>query len=221
MDSPSTIGSPTSSPIVSSPFILSSPTSSWDIFGQYVKVMNEYLLYFSLSEKFKKREKDCIYLLLNGFTTLTHVFKITLNHPKMPVVQAIESTEKAIYYYTQYIEQIEENLMYDLNLSSNTASLFVYKKTIYTLSNEDVAIETNADVLNNVNNLLLIYRSLFEHLMQKEYNPYIPAKLYSIAMEMCKTKNENDFHREMTNTMLFINHFPLLKNNDFSTESLP
>ena len=52
---------------------------SWDIFLQYATVMNEYLSHFSGSEKYKKGEKDCNYLLLNGFSTLTHVFKITLN----------------------------------------------------------------------------------------------------------------------------------------------
>ena len=104
--------------------------NSWDIFPQYVKVMNDYLLHFTASEKFKQRDKDCIYLLINGFSTLTHVFKITLNH-QTNLIEAVENTDKAIYYYTQFIEQMDE--MHDLNVSSNSASLFVYKKTIHHL----------------------------------------------------------------------------------------
>ena len=102
--------------------------NSWTIFPHYVRIMNEYLNHFTASDKYKKGDKDRKYLLLNGFSTLTHVFKITLNCETLEL--AIENTEKAIYYYTQFIEQMEENIMHDLNVSSNNASLFVYKKTI-------------------------------------------------------------------------------------------
>jgi hypothetical protein len=102
---------------------------SWDIFHKYVTVMNEYLIYFLSTENFKRRDKDCNYLLLNGFSTLTHVFQITLNHTNID--KAVEFMEISIYYYTQFISQMKENIMYDLNVSSSTASLFVYKKTIY------------------------------------------------------------------------------------------
>ena len=104
---------------------------SWTIFPKYVKVLNEYLTHFMASEKYKKRDKDSNYLLMNGFRTLTHVFKIMLNKSNISeasISEAVENTEKAIYYYTQFIEQMDENIMYDLNVSSNSASLFVYKK---------------------------------------------------------------------------------------------
>jgi hypothetical protein len=52
---------------------------SWDIFPEYVKVINEYLIHFTASKKYKQRERDSKYLLINGFSTLTHVFKIMLN----------------------------------------------------------------------------------------------------------------------------------------------
>ena len=55
--------------------MLNLTNKSWEIFPQYVNVINEYLLIFTNSKKFKKGEKDSIYLLKNGFTTLTYVFK--------------------------------------------------------------------------------------------------------------------------------------------------
>jgi hypothetical protein len=210
---------------------------SWDIFLQYVTIMNEYLSHFSGSEKYKKGEKDCNYLLLNGFSTLTHVFKITLNHASEaeaikaaseagtseagtseavkaseaadPLTQAAENTERAIYYYTQFIEQMEENIMHDLNVSSNNASLFVYKKTIYDLQSNTLAEDT-ALTLKNFDYLLLIYRNILDNLLQAEdYNSFIPTKLINIALEICQNNhNEINFRSELANIMFFVNHFP-------------
>jgi hypothetical protein len=197
--------------------------NSWDIFPQYVKVMNDYLLHFTASEKFKQRDKDCTYLLINGLTTLTHVFKITLNHQiseasiseasiseasisEASISEAVENTEKSIYYYTQFIEQIDENKMNDLNVSSNSASLFVYKKTINHLF---PAPKHTVAIIKNVEYLLLIYRSIFDILIQANYNPLIPSKLINIAIELCRNNSDEIlFREEMTSVMLFINHFP-------------
>ena len=193
---------------------------SWDIFPQYVKVMNDYLTHFTASTKFKQRDKDCTYLLINGFATLTHVFKIMLNHQasishasisqanisQASISEAVENTDKAIYYYTQFIEQIDENKMNDLNVSSNSASLFVYKKTIHNLLTEP---KQPSDIIKNVEYLLFIYRYIFDILIQAEYNALIPTKLVNIAMELCRNNSDETlFRREMTSLMLFINHFP-------------
>jgi hypothetical protein len=176
---------------------------SWAIFIKYVKVMNDYLIHFTASEKFVKEDKDRIYLLINGFTTLTHVFKITLNDIDL----AVENTEKSIYYYTEFIKQVKENSMYDLNVSSNNASLFVYKKTIYAFLPEVKGEKNN--ILKNVDTLLLIYYQLFESLLQAGYNSLIPTKLINMAIELCRnTRDEDTFQQELLNISLFMNHFP-------------
>jgi hypothetical protein len=102
---------------------------SCHIFVQYSNLMNEYLMHFSQSTKYMKNDKDNNYLLLNGLATLTHVFNVIL-HTTMDSVLALENVQKSIYYYTQFIDQIEENSLNDLNISSTSASLFVYNKTI-------------------------------------------------------------------------------------------
>lgn len=177
--------------------------NSWTIFSQYAKIMNEYLNHFTGSEKYKKGDKDRNYLLLNGFSTLTHVFKITLNCETLDL--AIENTEKAIYYYTQFIEQMEENIMYDLNVSTNNASLFVYKKTINHFLPDSFE---NDSILKNVDYLFLIYRLVVNDLFKSNYDPLIPGKLINISMEICRNNNDEDqFRQEMTKIMFFINHF--------------
>jgi hypothetical protein len=206
---------------------------SWDIFPEYVKVMDAYLTHFTESKKYKQRDKDNTYLLINGFSTLTHVFKITLKHQwnasetgmsetsisetdssetstslsKTGLKKAVENTEKAIYYYTQFIEQIDENILYDLNVSSNSASLFVFKKTINFFFPEPKQPADN--VIRNVEYVLLLYRTIFDILIQAEYNSLLPTKLINIALELCRNNNDELlFHQEMKRIMLFVNHFP-------------
>ena len=183
---------------------------SWTIFPHYVRIMNEYLNHFTSSDKYKKGEQDHKYLLLNGFSTLTHVFKITLNCKTIEL--AIENTEKAIYYYTQFIEQMEENIMHDLNVSSNSASLFVYKKTIDHLLLDTPTSINDIQIKRNVDYVLLIYRLIVDDLLKNEYDSFIPTKLINISMELCRNNTcEMIFRREMTNIIVFINHFPSTK----------
>ena len=103
--------------------------NSWNIYRQYVNIMTDYLLHYTCSNKFQKKDSDHIYLLQHGFSTLTHIFKITLRE-KLDVNEAMENTKKGIVYYTEFIEQMEENSMYDLTISSVNAAAFVLKKTI-------------------------------------------------------------------------------------------
>jgi len=193
--------------------------TSWEIFPRYVTVMNDYLNHFTGSEKFKKRDKDGNYLLINGFITLSHVFKIMLNGVQAEQVQqnevqaeqvlALENMEKSIYYYTQFIEQMEESIMYDLNVSSNNASLFVYKKTITHLL--PVSPAKNDITLKNITHLLRIYQHLFEQFITADptYSEALPAKLINVAVEVCRdNQDELLFQRKLESLELFLKHFP-------------
>ena len=99
------------------------------VFNHYCAIMSDYLIHFSKSTKYEKNDNDKVYLLLHGMSTLTHVFIVILK-TTVNVDLALENMKKAIYYYTQFIDQIEENALLDLNISSTNAALFVYNKTI-------------------------------------------------------------------------------------------
>ena len=45
-------------------------------------------------------------------------------------------TQKAYYFYIEYIEQISDDNITFLQLTSRDAILFVYKKTIFELNND-------------------------------------------------------------------------------------
>jgi len=199
--------------------ILDLTNKSWEVFSQYVNVINEYLLFFTNSKKFKKGERDSIYLLKTGFTTLTYVFK-TIMTETLNMSKAVENTKHSIIYYTNFIEQNEENLMDDLNVSSNNASIFVYKKTINDIipNIQTITNELN-QVINNIDYLMNIYKSSFEQLINEDISDIsdISDKLMNMAIEICNTnnENENEFNNKLLNIILFMNHLPEEKKNKY------
>ena len=121
-----------------------------DLFSQYMNVINDYLTSFS---QFDKLEVDKSYLQLNGINTITHVFNITLRQTADTEL-AFANMKQAINYYIPFIEQMDEISLYDLNISSNSACIFVYKKTIgeMKLSSTQTITDEQRDVLNKIQN---------------------------------------------------------------------
>ena len=199
--------------------------NSWNIYRKYVTTMTDYLLHYTSSEKFKKEENDSIYLLQHGFSTLTHIFKITLRE-KLDVTEAIENTKKGIVYYTEFIEQMEENRIHDLNISSVNAAVFVFKKTIAHITTNDAIQPTNASTVDdttvkkikNFEHLLIIHRDMFEILTLYGYTSMIPTKLMEFAFDIFadlndnhttkenQTKKEEKLTEQLANIIFFINH---------------
>ena len=115
-----------------------------------MNVINDYLTKFS---QFIKLEVDKSYLQLNGINKITHVFNITLRQTADTEL-AFENMKQAISYYIPFIEQMDEFSLYDLNISSNSASIFVYKKTIgeMKLSLNQTITDEQRDLLKKIQN---------------------------------------------------------------------
>ena len=212
---------------------------SWIIFLDYVKVIHEYTINYESSAKYKKGDKDNAYLMLNGYNALTHVFKMGISYTRNPYF-ALKHMNRSIYYYTQFIDQMDENIMYDLNLSSNSASIFLYKKMSeeieqYTVDN--AATEESGilkyDFCKNIENLINIYKILFESMVM-EYSPSnITTRLNEIMVELCAGASaapeaqsaapeaqsaaapEANFQRVLENVKIFISHFSAINTNNF------
>jgi hypothetical protein len=89
----------------------------------YALLINAYTQHFHETIAPNKKNKN--FLMLKGHEALTHIFNITLAYTN-DLQRAIENTQLAINYYTQFIAEIDEYA-----LGANSAVLFVYKKTIY------------------------------------------------------------------------------------------
>jgi hypothetical protein len=178
--------------------------NSWHIFLEYLKIINEYMFHYKKSAKYNNHEKDQSYLFLNGINVLTHIFKLVLHQTNKPIA-ALENMQSSIYYYTQFIDQMDENIMYDLNVSSNSASLFLYKKAVENISEHSLDIPIQRDVAINLSNLITIYKSLIELYTITE--EALNKKLNSLMQELTlKITTEQELQSILERVILFINN---------------
>ena len=98
-----------------------------------------------------------------GLDTISHVFEIMLYYTKNLELTYYHS-QKAFYFYNEFISQIIEDPNNYLQLSSKDATLFVYKKTIFEINaqiQKSVKIlteldKTKLDILNSYISILKI-----------------------------------------------------------------
>lgn len=88
-----------------------------------------------------------LFVKVRGLETIFHVFYTVLSYTKNLLVASLNA-RKAFYLYSEFTEQIAEDSNLVLQLSSREAVLYVYKKTLYDLSNEHVKDKKqNLDIL--------------------------------------------------------------------------
>ena len=119
-----------------------------EILQKYVSMILEYTDF--ISEKVNiKNKKYYDYLYNRGLDTISHVFLLILFYTKNLDITYYHS-QKAFYFYVEFIEQILDVQHSFLNLSSRDATMFVYKKTVYEINNEYRKMIDNSDN-NNTN----------------------------------------------------------------------
>lgn len=105
-----------------------------EILTKFVEVIIEYMRF--ISEKIMMKNKPYYrFIFERGIETLIHVFSVIFYYTKN-LQLTFYHTQKAYYFYTEFIEQISDDNVTFLQLSSRDAILFVYKKTIFDLNNE-------------------------------------------------------------------------------------
>jgi len=121
-----------------------------DILSKFVSSFTEYLLL--LCEKINmKNIEGYKYIVERGIDTIVHVFSILLYYTKN-IDLAFYHSQKAYYFYIEFIEQISDDNVTFLQLSSRDATTFVYKKTIYEINNEYK--KTFGELTNNEKSIL-------------------------------------------------------------------
>jgi len=98
-----------------------------DIIIDYMKIMSEKIT--------MKKKSYYLFIFERGIETLIHVFSMIFFYTKN-LDLTYYHTQKAYYFYIEFIEQISDDNITFLQLSSRDAVLFVYKKTIYDINNE-------------------------------------------------------------------------------------
>jgi len=105
-----------------------------DVQIKYNNLLSEYLC-FILDNILIKDQSFFKFIIQRGIFTVTSVFNLILFYSKNLDVAYFHS-QKAFYFYVEFIGQISEDQHTFLQLSSRDAMMFVYKKTIFDIDSE-------------------------------------------------------------------------------------
>lgn len=134
-----------------------------EILNKFVAVILEYMRF--ISEKISMKNKPYYrFIFERGIETLIHVFSVIFYYTKN-LELTFYHTQKAYYFYIEFIEQISDDNVTFLQLSSRDAILFVYKKTIFELNNEykkniQEPSQEEKVILETINSYTYIYKSI-------------------------------------------------------------
>ena len=105
-----------------------------EILDKYVSLLAEYITFIVEKVALKNTQLQA-FILIRGLHTITHVFNGLLFYTKNAEL-AFYHSQKAFYFYVEFIEQISDTQNSFLKLSSRDAMIFVYKRTLFELHNE-------------------------------------------------------------------------------------
>jgi hypothetical protein len=184
-----------------------------DICITYLNIVLEYVIHFSETNKSNYK-----ITFIKGIETITHVFKILLLNTKN-IQLTYFFCQKSIYYYIEFITQIESENINNFQLNLQTASFFVYKKTIYMIYPEyNKLLDSGSDkeIINIMNNFLKVHSCIIYKIIDT-FNissvtilDLIKTHLEPVMMPLISLiKNTKKINREYINKILitFIDSF--------------
>jgi len=144
-------------------------STSAEIIEKYGILIIEYLKF--IIENTNIKDKSYFkFVLIRGMETISHVFNNLLYFTKNLDVSYYNS-QKALYYYVEFIGQIFDAQHSFLKFSSRDAVIYVYKKTLFELNNErkKTMVGLN-DEDKSKHNILCIYNKLYKNIIHSILN---------------------------------------------------
>lgn len=137
-----------------------------EIYARYTNIIIQYLLLGI--EKIKNHNADYVkYILIKGVFTISYVFKMLLMYTcNLPLTY--HHCQKSYSYYIEFIGQIGDDAVTYLQLNSKDAALFVYKKTIFDISEEVKKKYTEVDVNDKKNKNVSILMDIYNKVIETE-----------------------------------------------------
>jgi hypothetical protein len=177
-----------------------------EILNKFIEVIVEYM-HIILEKKVIKNEIYNDFVFERGFDTLKHVFLITFYYTKN-LELTFYHTQKAYYFYVEFIEQITNDNATFLRLGSRDAIMFVYKRTIFDLNNEykkDMEEPNFAEknILQIVTLFIPIYKDIILYVMKYyDSNNDNKKKYINIFYSLIKNINENLYKNKINNNQI-------------------
>jgi hypothetical protein len=175
-----------------------------EIITKFSDIVIEYMRF--ISEKIKiKNKKHYIFIFERGIETLIHVFTMIFYYTKNLELTGYH-TQKAFYFYIEFIEQISDDNITFLQLSSRDAIVFVYKKTIYDLNNEHKKMmppltTDESQIIQIMNSYMNIYKKIAHFIIHWDFNfdnkqEYINSasnKVHALSLLINKNKIKRSY----------------------------
>jgi hypothetical protein len=177
-----------------------------EILNKFVNILIEYMRFISQKIIMKNKKYYC-FIFERGIETLIHVFSVIFYYTKN-LNLTFYHTQKACYFYVEFIEQISDDNVTFLQLSSRDATLFVYKKTIFDINNEykksiQEPTEEENIILSTINSYICVYKSIV--LFITNHNDFSKTNYINTSCDSIKCISETLNKNKMTHDILRIN----------------
>lgn len=161
-----------------------------EVYNKYIGIINEYLIHHLDTLQHKKMETISVQkmhnYLITGIQCVSHVFKMILLYTKN-IHLTIYHSQRAFYFYVEFMEQMMEDTHTFLQLTPKDACLFVYKKTIYEI-NSDYRTNYNLDETQNEKIITIICNIYYKLIINLIGNTNEPLDIIKILNnDMFKT----------------------------------
>jgi len=130
-----------------------------ELLCEYIKFIEE-----NINTKNKPFSK---FIIIRGMDTITNVFNNILYYTKN-IDLTYFHCQKSFYFYVEFVGQISEDEKMFLQLTSRDATTYVYKKTLFEISNEMKKINENiSKETKNKLDIINIYVKLYQTYLLK------------------------------------------------------
>lgn len=194
------------------------------ILEKYIKLLISYLKFVAETLKIKNKQYSN-FIVVRGLDTMTHVFCNILYYTKNLEITYYH-TQKAYYYYVEFIDQISEEHHTFLQLSSRDATTYVYKKTIYDINNEfrkniDQTGTDNYNKLDSITRHIKIFKIICYNFL-KNYSIILNMNEDDVSItNLENTLNKiNSLNLDLEKIQIFTSFIVLLDNKPLSNEEL-
>jgi len=132
-----------------------------EIVKKYLNLLVEYYKFIIENIKIKNKQFTR-FIITRGIDTITNVFLNLLLYTKNADLTYFHC-QKSFYFYVEFVGQISEDEKMFLQLTSRDASVYVYKKTIFEITNEckkinDDSSNETKEKLKIINSYVNIYK---------------------------------------------------------------
>ena len=175
----------------------------------YIILVIEYCNIIKDKIKYKKYDD---FVLIRGLDTLTYVFKnIMLYTKNLDYVCCY--TQKAFYYYIEFISQTSEIERLFLQMTSRDAVIYVYKKTICeinkTFVNSNITPSaTTIEKINIINEHLNLYKTITIKFLKSDSSISILETFIEQIKNLVVENDIKTFNNEIDNLFNTIDDFP-------------